>query len=674
MKIKRKQQVVHWISSIVVLFLLSLLPVPMPGAMQENSTEKGNTTTQTAEPVPVEQVPEVQDNPITVAELDTGPIVSYLIEAQLLPEARKLTANQTLSWRNTSTQAIDHLRFHLYYNGFRNINSTFLTEGRFYTKSKEEQKKLKFGEIVIKEIRRINGADLSAAMKFIAPDDGNENDRTVMELKLDAPVEPGQTIRLKFQFILTIPQIFARTGMQDDYFFFGQWFPKIGVLQEDGQWHCHQFHRFSEFYANYGEYKVALTLPERFKIGATGNMVKKEKNVDETVTYFYEEKNIHDFAWTASPNFTRVMDKIKLPGNNTDTAIELLLSPGHVSYKSRHLESLKFAMDFFARYVYPYPYKKITAVDPPINAMESGGMEYPTLITTDTIGLMPDALKLPEIVTVHEFGHEYWYGIVGTDEFREAWLDEGVNSFFEGEILSEYFKNQGSAMDFFFLKVNGTEVSRLSYAMLQPVDPVKQESWKFMNGMQYSSNVYQKAAVFLRSLRNLVGKERMYNFFKYYVNKYKFKHPTSDDFIETFNTFMNEDYTWAFDLYIRGSGGLNHAVESIQSHKLSSKPLLYRNEVIFIRQEGYFPVELQIILENRKEIKSFWTEQEKWKKIVFDDPSPIKQAVIDPYYKVPLDKNYLDNSKVMKPKKSGIKRLALKLGFMFQTVLSFFAF
>jgi hypothetical protein len=678
---------------ILLILIVTVLIYPLKNNTNSNFQQDVKTNESTAvenekkeEKSPEQETPATPATPEEKAGDETietpepikeeGPVVSYLIEAQLFPKIRKLTGTETLSWRNTCQHPVDHLRFHLYYNAFRSLKSTFMQEGKYYKKynSLEAQKKLKFGEIKIKEIRRIAGGDLTENYRFVSPDDNNPEDRTVMELKLDEPVQPGQILRLKMEFVLTIPQIFARTGAEDDYFFMAQWFPKIGVLQSDGQWHCHQFHHNSEFFADYGAYRVWLSVPETFVVGATGNLTNTEKNTDNTITYLFEENDIHDFAWTAYPGFTKVTETVQLKGSREPTTIELLLSPGHGAAKYRYLNSLKFAMHFFAQHIFPYPYKKITLVDPPLKGMYSSGMEYPTLITAGYLDMLPDSFKLTEIVTVHEFGHEYWYGIIGSDEFREAWLDEGVTSFFEMEIMDEYFKNSYSLLDLPFLKINDWESQRLRYAALLPVDPVDQYSWKFLNRFYYGGNVYSKTAIFLGSLKNLIGRDRMYNFFKYYAEKYKFKHPSTGDFIDTFNTFMNEDFSWAFDQFIKGEKGLDHAVHSVESVKIAAKPDMYKNEVVFVRKQGYFPVECLITLADEKEIRSVWSTPEKWKKIVFDDPSPIKYAAIDPLYKVPLDRNFLDNSKVCEPTTSGLKRLSTKIGFFFQNLLGFLVF
>jgi hypothetical protein len=605
-----------------------------------------------------------------------GPVVKYNIDAQLKPEVRKLSGLEVLTWTNTSTVPINHLRFHLYYNAFRSEKTTFMKEDKYIKKSKSVLSRLKFGEIKINELDLIGGMRtevLTPNIRYLSPDDGNDNDTTVMEVPLSEPVLPGNSITLKIQFVLMLPQIFHRTGQADDYFFLGQWFPKIGVLQSDGQWNCHQFHRNAEFFADYGEYLVNITLPEKYVVGATGNLVKTDKHVDGTVTYTYEEKNIHDFAWTAYPEFKRIEEKFTTKDGKNEVLIELLLAPGHQKAVDRYLHSLKYALYFYDRYIFPYPYRKITVVDPPFKGIKSLGMEYPTLITGGYFRLLPEAFKFTEIVTIHEFGHEYWYGIVGNDESREAWLDEGINSFFELEIMDEYFKDTPSAVDCPFINVEDWETSRVRYAALLPGDNVNQYSWRFLNSEQYGANVYAKAAIFLRSLKNLVGKEKMYSFFKYYAEKYKFKHPTTADFIETFNTFMNEDFSWAFDHYINGDEKVDNEVYSVESVKIDSpgNKETYRNEVVFLRKEGYFPVDLLIKLENGKEIKSSWKEKNKWNRIEFEDEFPIRYAAIDPDYKLPLDYNFLNNSRMLAADKTFIRRLSLKFGFFFQNLMGF---
>jgi len=608
------------------------------------------------------------------AERGYDPVVRYDIDARLLPDKGAVEARETLAWKNSSRKSVDTLRFHLYYNAFRNEKSSFLQEEGYYRKSASELKKIRFGGIDIKEIRIAGGKDLMKAMRFICPDDGNKDDRTLLDLPLGKLVNPGETITLQIAFSLKLPEIISRTGMQDDYFFLSQWFPKIGVLERDGSWNCHQYHGNAEYFADYGSYRVSITAPKKFVLGATGNLIKEKKNPDGTMTRVYAEDRIHDFAWTAWPRYLRIEDSIRLPGNQTPTRIELLMDPRHMGARQTYLDSVKFAMRFFAERIMPYPYKKITVIDAPLSGIESWGMEYPTLITAGHIPIVAGFYKITEMVTVHEFGHQYWYGIVGNDETREAWLDEGVNSFFEFEIMDSYFKGRPYMVDFGPMAKWDWETRRDSLASLVQVDRTDLPSWLFLDHDNYRGNVYSKASLFLKSLMHLTGKERMYRFFRDYARAWAFRHPRTEDFIAAFNASMKEDYNWAFDQFIRGDAALDNSVHLAESVESGKDEKTWRNEVVFMRNEGYFPVETLVRLSNGKESRSVWKGKERWKRIVSYDDSPIALAAVDPEFKLPLDRNLLNNRVELETSAFSFARFYLQLGYWAQTLLSFLTF
>ena len=156
--------------------------------------------------------------------------------------------------------------------------------------------------------------DLTKQMRFIAPDDGNEDDRTVMAVALPAPVGPGETITLDIAFTAKIPRPFARTGAIGNYFFIAQWFPKIGVLDAAGRWNCHQFHVGTEFFADFGVYDVRMTVPRGWPLAATGRERERTDNADGTTTHRYYQEDVHDFAWTTSPDFVEARERFEHPG------------------------------------------------------------------------------------------------------------------------------------------------------------------------------------------------------------------------------------------------------------------------------------------------------------------------------------------------------------------------
>ncbi len=266
-----------------------------------------------------------------------------------------------------------------------------------------------------------DGENLTGKIKFIQPDNDNKKDQTVVRVPLSDSILPGETITIDIKFKSKLPKIFARTGFAENYFFAGQWFPKIGVYEHAGMrhakkggWNCHQFHANSEFYADYGVYNVNITVPKDYVVGAVGQLLD-EKIQGTEKTFRFKADDVIDFSWTASQRFIEYKDKWG------DVDIRLLIQPEHKDLAERHFESAKIALDYFTAHLGPYPYPNLTIIDPPLSGAGSGGMEYPTLITAGSVAWLPNGIRAIEMVTIHEFGHQYFMGILATNEFEEAW-------------------------------------------------------------------------------------------------------------------------------------------------------------------------------------------------------------------------------------------------------------
>ena len=369
---------------------------------------------------------------------------SYTITARLDPASRTLTGEQLLTWRNTSSIPATSLRFHLYYNAWRNTRSTWMREVALAGCSElAERPEADWGWIDVTSLKLVgtSGApvDVTSTMRFIAPDDGNVDDRTVAEVPLAAPVAPGETVNIQIAWSSRVPRTFARTGAIGNYYFLGQWFPKIGVLQDTG-WNCHQFHAATEFFSDFGIYDVKLVVPSGWIVGATGTERGRRDEGDRTTTHHYYAEDVHDFAWTTSPDYVERIERFGHEGL-PDVSMRLLLQPEHVGQAGRHFNATRAALRYYGEWFGPYPYGNITIIDP---AWQSGadGMEYPTLFTAGTRWLAPRAVAEPEDVTVHEAGHQFWYGVVATNEFEHAWMDEGLNTFSTARTLDQFFGPQ----------------------------------------------------------------------------------------------------------------------------------------------------------------------------------------------------------------------------------------
>jgi hypothetical protein len=197
----------------------------------------------------------------------------YQIDATLDPERHELKASAEVSWTNTTTVPISELYWHLYLNAFRDKESTFMKEskGRLRRTTFVEGQ---YGHIEVQELSA-GGRDLLAVSTFEHPDDDNERDRTVLRTPLEKPIGAGEKIVVNIRFTSKLPRVFARSGWAPPSFMmFGQWFPKLGVLNEEPgrapAWNCHQYHGTGEFFADFATYRVVITAPREIEIGATG--------------------------------------------------------------------------------------------------------------------------------------------------------------------------------------------------------------------------------------------------------------------------------------------------------------------------------------------------------------------------------------------------------------------
>ncbi len=621
-------------------------------------------------------------------------IVDYRIKARLAPAEKAVIGEETLTWLNNSDFPVTELQFHLYLNAFKNNRSTFMKEsGGAHRGFELEEDEWGYNEV--RKFKIKDGLDLTGLIRYIQLDDDNHDDRTVIKVELPEPVLPQEKITLEIEFTAKLPKVFARSGYAGNFYMVAQWFPKIGVW-ENGEWNCHQYHAESEFYADFGVYEVAITVPEDYRVGATGKRIKEVKNNDGTITFTHYLEDVHDFAWTACPDFLEFREPFQLVSPPVDTEIILMIHKSHGNQKDRYLQALQNGITFYSQNYGPYPYDTITLVDPPLNGMGAGGMEYPTLFTGGTFYLLPQGIRLTEMVTIHEFGHGYWYGIVASNEFEEAWLDEGINSYSEIKAMNAYYGRDSSMIDFLGIKISDTVRSRMNVVESPELDPILRKSWEFYSGDSYGMNSYAKPAITLLTLERYLGKEVMGRIMRTYYERWKFRHPKTQDFIDVAQEVSEQDLGWFFDQFFRSPGKLDYAVGNIKSDEIkapegifdgdflpfneSDKSVekaetMYRSEVSVVRKgELIFPQEIRIVFEDGQVVEETWDGQDRWKKFIYERPVRIDHVQIDPERKILLDTNFINNSRTLKPKKGFSIKSALNWMLNFQNILSWISF
>ncbi len=609
---------------------------------------------------------------------------NYRLKVTLDPEAKLLTGSGTLTWRNLQEQATDELWFHLYWNGWRNDQSTWMRGNRL---SPRRGRRLNprpedWGWTEV-DAMRFEGADLLTSAYFAAPYDDNPHDRTVLVVQLPRAVEPGETIEVDFEWRSKVPRTFARTGYRGDFFFIAHWFPKLGVYEPEG-WNCHQFHSNTEFYSDYGVYDVTITTPSEFVVGSSGREIVRTENADGTVSHRYREADIHGFTWTASPDY-RVREARFEEAGLPPVDLRLLYQPEHEHQVERHLEATRAALKYYGTWYGPYPYGHVTVVDPAYGS-GAGGMEYPAIFTCGTRLRNPFGGGAPENVTIHEAGHQFWYGIVGNNEMEHAWIDEGLNTFSTARVYDVAFGERRFVKDylnppgvrfggFFPVMFDGVRQSRAIYgnrlhrflsSHATTTDAPAVPTYRYFPPT-HARLSYDKTALWLATLERHLGWDVLQRILSTFFERWKFRHPRPQDFFDVANEVSGQNLSWYFDQVHRSSVTFDYAVDSVASRTSGVKgfighgaestyvvpkaePKLWRNEVVVRRHGGgIFPVELLLVFEDGGEERIAWDGKERWRRFTVERPVKLRHAVVDPERVLLLDVDYTNNSRVREP-------------------------
>jgi hypothetical protein len=587
---------------------------------------------------------------------------NYRIQARLDTSARTITGDEVITWRNISSVPATTLQFHLYYNAWRDARSSWMRE-RILAGSAALGRRpaAEWGSIDVTSMRVLQAggaSDVHSRIVFIAPDDGNPDDRTVIEVPLDRPVQPGETIDVEIGWTSKVPRTFARTGTIGNYYFIAQWFPKIGVL-EDGGWNTRQFHAATEFFADFGSYDVQLDVPKGWVVGATGRQVSTADNGERTVHRFQQD-DVHDFAWTTSPDYVERRATFEHP-SLPRTEMRLLLQPEHLAQADRHFEATRAALRYYGEWYGPYPYGHITVIDPAYQS-NAGGMEYPTLFTAGSRWIAPPRASQPESVTVHEAGHQFWYGIVATNEFEHAWMDEGLNTYSTARVMEQVFYPQYFAKRYFggfipwvfedFPQTRDVDGNRLTaFRPVAGYDDQSTPTWKYWPGSA-SAITYNKTSLWLHTLERMLGWETVQRMLSTYFQRYAFKHPGPQDFFAVANEVSGRDLTWFFDQVHRSSNTFDYAVDVFTSEPAPGRPdgAGYHTAVVVRRHgEGTFPVDVRVRFENGEETRWAWDGRDRWKVFESDSAARAISAEVDPDRVLLLDLRRTNNSATLRP-------------------------
>ncbi|QYF94043.1 M1 family metallopeptidase [Massilia sp. PAMC28688] len=655
-------------------------------------------------------------------------VVNYEIDATLDPVRHTVEGKQKLTWRNRSNVEVRSVYLHLYMNAFESSNSTFFTEARHNQMGFRSDVGTKEGEWGHIELRKVSQGGAKVSWSFVHPDNGPETDHTVVRFDLPVPVAAGASTVLDIDFLTQLPRVVARTGYFGSFHLVAQWFPKIGVLELPGErgataprWNVHEHHQQSEFYADFGNYDIRITAPKDYTVGATGELQGAPVEKDGKLTHHYVQGDVHDFAWTADNRTAKpIKDTWSGPGS-AQVAITVLYPPEMKASADTALVAAKDSLAYFSRTLGPYPYKTLTIVVPPHNAAEAGGMEYPTFFTVEGNTHTDEGTLdkyMTEFVTIHEFGHGYFYGILASNEQEEPMLDEGLNEYWNHRMLRE--RKQDIHVSTRFMKaigitptVKGFDLERTASPREEPADPLGQNAYDRLQGV---GPVYVRTATMMRDLEERVGKENMERAFKEYYRRWKFRHPSTADLRETLAevTGQREAVEQVFAQQVYATGKVDDRVDRFSSEEVlpqvgteqvQGKWVELNKEAVEKRIDaerkawekanpkakegtGPFPFRTSVTLRRRgvpvpqtilvkfadgtsETVK--WDNQERWARFSWVRPAKAVSVELDPQRMHYLDVSKLDDSRTLKANSDASRRWTGDLSAFVSILLSLIA-
>ncbi len=487
----------------------------------------------------------------------------YSIDVKLNDQEKSISGSEKIVYKNNSPEALTYIWFHIYPNAYKDKTTAFSQQILNDAVRKNQLKKKFLGGFISGLKFKVNGTD--------AKTEPHPQYKDVIKLVLPQPLRSGDSVIISTPFTVKLPLYFSRSGYNKTEFMICQWYPKPAVVDKNG-WHEMPYLDVGEFYSEYASYNVKITIPKSYVVGATGILCdSSESNIYKTLgiynntnrnkkprmyqpssdtgykTLLYHADSVPDFAWFADKKFVIAYDTMKLKSGCVIDVFTFY----HSGVWTKGIDFIKDAVKHYSHWIGEYGYPSVQAVEAPGNGWGGDGMEYPTI----TLISMPhaDSRTLDEVIT-HEVGHNWFMAMLGTNQRNFAWMDEGLNTYFEYRYMAEKYRTN----DYFtpdqnpklkYLDEKNFLASVYRGLLLAPIYPaISTPSQSFQNSDNYFSTEYQKTAAWVYLLEATVGEGQIDKAFQYYFRLWKFKHPQPEDMKEAFEHSIHKSLNDYFGL------------------------------------------------------------------------------------------------------------------------------
>lgn len=582
--------------------------------------------------------------------------VNYEISVRLDDERHMLHAFETFEYINHSPDTLDELYIHLWPNAYKNEKSALA------------QQMLEDGD---EGLLNVSNEDCGFIDSLAFQINGTKvnykifnGHQDIVVLALVKPLLPGESIQVATPFRVKVPSgSISRLGHIGQSYQITQWYPKPAVYDKNG-WNPMPYLNQGEFYSEFGSFDVSITIPENYVLGSTGDLqnaseikfmndlaqktgadlnslvAKSNKgrvntpfppSSDKYKTIRYTQDRVHDFAWFADKRYAVLKGTVELPGTRKLVDTWALFVPQNAKYWQHAVEYLNDGTYYYSLWNGNYPYSHVTAVDGTISA--GGGMEYPNVTV---IGNSSSKEEL-EIVIVHEVGHNWFYGIIGSNERVHGWMDEGINTLNEVRYIQTKYPGNTRLSDmvlngrFHLNDLDYHDMADLIYRFIHTAgadQPIETHSAEFSSA-NYGIVMYQKTGLVFYYLKDYLGDLEFDRIMHVYFDQWKFKHPQPEDLRMLFEQETGKDLSWFFDDLIQTTNHVDYKIRGV-------KPQLKNGSLVKVKNTGQVngPIEINAF-NNDSLVESIWIEPGQTDVLLNSNLTDFNRVVIDANKNIP---------------------------------------
>ncbi|MFC2111607.1 M1 family metallopeptidase, partial [Bacteroidota bacterium] len=526
--------------------------------------------------------------------------VKYTIHVELNDKLHELNGIESIIYTNNSPDTLSFLYFHLWPNAYKNDETALAKQllnmgtDKFYFSEPKDK-----GYIDDLDFK-VNDEKVRWELDSINID--------ICKIHLNQPLISGESIRITTPFKIKLPNSdFSRLGHDGQAYYISQWYPKPAVYDKDG-WHQMPYLNMGEFYSEFGTFDVHITLPKNYVVGATGDLINcddeikwlenKDKETRATrsfdyndhsfpessarkKTLHYHQEDVHDFAWFADKRYYVLKGEIELPHSKRKVTSWAMFTNSEADLWEKSIEYINDATYFYSEKLGDYPYANIYAVEG-----GSGGMEYPNITL---IGFAGTEFGLEHVI-MHEVGHNWFYGILGFNERKHPWMDEGLNTFYESLYVENKYPKKSTISLYIPEEVNVSwfDLDKFKhkydyylgyyYTACHNKDQAINLPSDEFSMINYFAIVYHKSAASFHYLREYLGRDKFDKTMMEFYEIWKFKHPQPNDFRSFFEKEIGKDLSWFFADVIGSTKKLDFKISSIRKKDTSFKIKIKNNK------------------------------------------------------------------------------------------------